>query len=307
MDWSPDIDLLQAFNDDEWLAVERHYCGRLFSFAGRKVVDHQAREDVIQETFLGAVRGIARFDRAYTFEQYLFGICRNRSIDHLRRRKAVTASSMTVDEEDSSDPLDRLAPDQETPSAIVRTNDSRAAGRRLLAGTLRDWVQETWELGEFQRLMVLEALFHGGWRNRDTWERFGPRDETTVAGIKFRALKRLRELAAQRDPGGDVLESLGDLAGEGGAEIDVGEVWRDQRVSCPARHWLARSLDGSLEEGPRKFVAFHLDEMGCEECAANRDDLRAGSREEMDEIVKRIGESTIQYLRSRTLPDGSGA
>ena len=125
-----------------------------------------------------------------------------------------------------------------------------------------------------------------------------------MAGIKFRALKRLRALAVERDPGGEVLASLGDLASEGGADIDVGAVWRAARVSCPARHWLARFLDstGPLEEGPRAFIAFHLDEMNCEECAANLDDLRAGAREAVEQLVERVGESTIQYLRSRTLP-----
>ena len=52
--------------------------------------DLQASEDIVQETLLGAVRGIDDFDRKFTFEQYLFGICRNRTIDHMRRRKART-------------------------------------------------------------------------------------------------------------------------------------------------------------------------------------------------------------------------
>ena len=56
--------------------------------------------------------------------------------------------------------------------------------------------------------LVVEALFRGGWRNRDTWGRFELRDETAVAGIKFRALKGLRELVARDDESGDVVPSL---------------------------------------------------------------------------------------------------
>ncbi|MAE29431.1 MAG: hypothetical protein CMJ87_10685 [Planctomycetes bacterium] len=303
MDWSPDIDKLQALDDGEWLAVERNYCGRLLSFAARKVPDVQGREDVVQEAFLGAVRGIQGFNRDYGFQQWLFSICRNRSIDYLRRRKLVNSSSLAADEDDCSDPLDRIAPEQETPSAIVRADDTREAGRQLLAETLRAWVQETWQQGEFKRLMILEALFRGGWRNRDTWQRFDLQNETAVAGIKFRALKRLRALAEERDPAGEILESMGDLASESGANIDVGDNWRTARVSCPARHWLARFLKPSgLDEGARAFLTFHLDEMHCEECAANLDDLRAGSQADREQVVERIGESTIKYLRSRTLP-----
>ena len=85
-DWVPDIPRLQAREDEEWLKVERTFAGRLLAYAHRRVGDRQAAEDVVQDTLLGAVRGIGDFDPVFTFEQYLFGICKNRTIDHLRRR-----------------------------------------------------------------------------------------------------------------------------------------------------------------------------------------------------------------------------
>ncbi len=66
-DWVPDIARLQAREDDEWLRVERAFCGRLLAYAHRRTGDHQAAEDVVQETLLGAVRGIGEFDPAFTF------------------------------------------------------------------------------------------------------------------------------------------------------------------------------------------------------------------------------------------------
>jgi hypothetical protein len=39
-----------------------------------------------------------------------------------------------------------------------------------------------------------------GGRNKDAAARFGIADEKAVAGIKFRAIERLRGLARQRDP-----------------------------------------------------------------------------------------------------------
>ena len=295
-DWAPDMARLEQFDDEEWLAVERHYAGRLFAYVARRVVDVAAREDVVQESFLGAVRGIGSFDPSFTFEQYLFGICRNRTIDHLRRRKA--ARAVGEDEEDRP-LLDGLVQDDETPSSVVRSADLRGKGRSLLVEILREWVQETWEAEEFARLMVVEALLAGGWRNRDTWERFGLRDETAVAGIKFRALKRLRELAARRDDSGALLPALAEEADQGRAQLDVGAIWRDARVSCPARHWLARHVAGTLDVGPCSFVDFHLKEMECPWCLANHDDLER-SEEELDPLLERVRASTARYLRSRS-------
>lgn len=300
-DTAPDIARLRAFDDAEWLAVERNYAGRLLAYVSRRVPDRQAREDVVQETFLGAVRGIDDFDPIYTFEQYLFGICRNRVIDWMRRQKALVLQPRSDDGEDI--PLDGLFRDDETPSRLARQNDLVRAGEELLANVLRDWVQETWQQGEFTRLMVVEALFSGEWRNRDTWQRFELRDETAVAGIKFRALKRMREQAVARDPRQSLLPLLATALAdeEGRPEMRVQDVWRRGRVSCPARHWLARLATGALDEGPAQYLRFHLDEMKCAWCQANVDDLgRLDETSDVEALLERVGQSTLHYLRSRT-------
>lgn len=299
-DWTPNLRRLQEFDDGEWLQVENQYCGRLLAYVARRVSDAQAREDIVQETFLGAVRGIGNFDTLYTFEQYLFGICRNRTIDHLRRNKTQTIQSVTDSEELPG--LEVLAKEEDTPSRIVRGEDLARQGRELLIAVLRDWVQETWQQGEFTRLMVVEALFSGGWRNRDTWERFELRDETAVAGIKFRALKRLREIASRRDSRGGLLFNIRD--DEDGfpekLDFDVAQAWTEGQVSCPARYWLARTMAETLPEGPKTFIRFHLDEMECEWCLANMDDLKRAEHV-LDPVLERVRASTVQYLRSRSM------
>lgn len=299
-EWAPDIARLQAREDEEWLAVERHFAGRLLAYAHRRVGDRQTAEDVVQETLLGAVRGIDDFDAQFTFEQYLFGICKNRTIDFMRRRKARVLQ--LADDEDGPQPIEHLARETETPSAIVRGRELSERALDLYAEILREWVEETWKEGEFLRLCVIEALFSGQWRNREVWKRFDLRDETAVAGIKFRALKRLRQLAAVKESGGDLLHYL--AAAEDGDErlfdLDLRTLWREKRVSCPARHWIARLVAGTLEEAPRMFVQFHLDEMKCPWCQANRDDLSsAGKEAELELLIERLRESTRQFLRSR--------
>lgn len=300
-EWAPDVARLAAFDEDEWARVERAYAGRLVAYIARRVPDVEARDDIVQEAFLGAVRGIGDFDSRYSFEQYLFGICRNRTIDHLRRRRVVGAGEGGEVDEDRPhrSGVEDLVQEDETPSRIVRRSDLEGHGRELVARALRDWVQETWEAGEFTRLMVIEALFRGGWRNRDTWQRFGLRDETAVAGVKFRALKKLREFVARHDPDGDVAPALASMAESGEVPIDVSTVWSEARVSCPARHWVARSLAGTLDEGPAAFVALHVDEIGCEWCAANRDDLERRDEEALEPLLSSLRESTARLLRSR--------
>lgn len=301
-DWSPEIAKLQALDNEEWLKVESTYCGRLIAYVSRRVSDMQAREDIVQETFLGSVRGIENFDKIYTFEQYLFGICRNRTIDHLRRRKSV-GQGEPADSSESLPGMEDLAREEETPSQIVHVADIASQGRELLVGVLRDWVQETWQQGEFVRLQVIEALFSGGWRNRDTWQRFKLRDETAVAGIKFRALKRLRELALRSDPSGEVLPALADVTQEGTSffDFDVKKTWQMGRVSCPARYWLARHISDNLKGGPEEFVEFHLEEMKCPWCTANIDDLKRADEDAVAPFLESLQQSTVQYLRSRSV------
>ena len=199
--------------------------------------------------------------------------------------------------------MEDLATDEDTPSEIVHVQDLAWQGRELLVSVLRDWVQETWQQGEFVRLMVIEALFSGGWRNRDTWRRFHLRDETAVAGIKFRALKRLRELALRRDPSGEILPALAEATREGTSyfDFDVTKTWQMGRVSCPARYWLARRLTGNLQEGPAEFVEFHLEEMKCPWCTANRDDLQRAEASALEPFIESLKQSTVQYLRSRSI------
>lgn len=301
-DWTPDIARLQGFDNPEWLQVETTYCGRLMAYVSRRVTDVQAREDIVQETFLGAVRGIGNFDSLFTFEQYLFGICRNRTIDFLRRRKS-PGMGEPADSSESLPGMDDLAQEDTTPSAIVHERDMEGQGRDLLVNVLRDWVQETWQQGEFVRLMVIEALFSGGWRNRDTWQRFSLRDETAVAGIKFRALKRLRDLALRRDPSGEMVPALADIAADGTSHLNFGvkDAWQLGRVSCPARYWLARALGKNLQPGPKSFLDFHLDEMKCQWCQANLDDLKRAEEQDLEPLLQRMQQSTVQYLRSRSL------
>lgn len=211
-----DLPRLRAMDEAAWTALQDAWHRRLFGYVKRCVGDHQTAEDLVQEVFLGAVRGIDGYDPTFTPEQFLFGIAHNRVVDHLRRKRAAKVAPARGDGGGADDDLDRsrawieAAPDDgaPAPAAAVVDDEDAARRRRALAGILRAFVGELWEAGEFDKLMVLEYLFVLGGRNKDAAERFGIADEKHVAGIKFRALERLRALARQRDPNHSLFRGL---------------------------------------------------------------------------------------------------
>ena len=58
-----DIAQLQAMDERAWHDLQEQYFRRVYFFVKRYVDDHQTAEDLTQDVFLGAVKGIAKFDR----------------------------------------------------------------------------------------------------------------------------------------------------------------------------------------------------------------------------------------------------
>lgn len=86
------------------LLVDR-YSRPLFRLAYRMTAHTQDAEDLVQETFLRAYRGLDRFEARANFATWLYRICVNASLDHLRRRRT-PAFTQALD-----DPLARLGAD----------------------------------------------------------------------------------------------------------------------------------------------------------------------------------------------------
>lgn len=197
-----DLPALRARDEAAWAALQAAWFRRIYFFVKRQVGDHQTAEDLAQETFLGALRAIDDYDPAFTPEQFLFGIARHRVVDHLRRRRSARVGLAPQGAPDASTAwLDAAADDDAPrPDEAVVGGEDEARRRRVLADILRQFVGELWQAGEFDKLTVLEFLFVLGGRNKDAAQRFGYADEKHVAGVKFRAIERLRALARQRDP-----------------------------------------------------------------------------------------------------------
>lgn len=197
-----DVGRLQAMDESAWARLQDDFSRRIYFFVKRYVNNPHTAEDLTQDVFLGAVRGIANFDPTYTLDQFLFGIAKNRVIDHYRKHKMALVSPKADGDSDRSQIwLENMPhePTQAPKDQVVRGEDL-GRQRKVLVQILRDYIGELWQEGEFKKLMVLEYLFVLGGRNKDAAARFKIADEKAVAGIKFRAVEKLRGLARQRDP-----------------------------------------------------------------------------------------------------------
>jgi len=192
------IERLQRLDEGEWRRLQSRYHDRIYGYVRRQVGHADTAEDLTQEVFLGALRGIAKFDARYNVEQFLMGIARNKVIDHLRRKRP---EINVPDRDDDSSGFFSTTPD-DTPasSAVLVAREKVERQRDALAVALRDMVRELWARREFRKLMTIELCFLTNRRHRDIAERVGIPDEKAIAGVKFRAIRELQGRLRAEDP-----------------------------------------------------------------------------------------------------------
>ena len=194
-----DIAKLQSLHESEWERLREEYHDRVFGFLKRQVGNVDLAEDLAQDTFLGAVRGIKGFDRRYNVEQYLMGIARNKAIDQLRRKKVEV--HVTDRDEDSSGFFNTTpSPKSDLPSQLQVARETVARQKDVLVDCLRDMVRDLRSRREYKKLMTIEACFLTDLKHRAIAQRLGISDEKAIAGVKFRAIRELQQRLMQRDP-----------------------------------------------------------------------------------------------------------
>ena len=187
-----------------WETLISRYEGRLFAFVQRRLRDHGASEDVVQETFVGFLNSLPNFDDKRELQTYLFTIASHKLTDHLRRTGRHPLRSLTDGEGELIDqPFDH----QPSASSVARSGERKdlesAALVRCLGQILRGWQ----ERGEYVRLKVLELLWVKGWANRDV-AAFLQVSEQQVANYRFAAVKKLTEQIRDAGLSGDVFPEL---------------------------------------------------------------------------------------------------
>ncbi|MFP4013008.1 MAG: RNA polymerase sigma factor [Chitinispirillaceae bacterium] len=93
------------------------YKNRVFGFLVRMTGDREIAEDLLQETFLAALRNSEQFDRSRSFLSWLFGIAHKRTIDFFRHAKVETEHK---DDTEGSVGSKMEAPDQQLSNTDLR-------------------------------------------------------------------------------------------------------------------------------------------------------------------------------------------
>ena len=73
----------------------------LFGFALARVKDRETAEDIVQETFLAAVRARERFKGQSSEKTWLFGILKHKLVDHYRKNKSTVYVQDFIQDPDS--------------------------------------------------------------------------------------------------------------------------------------------------------------------------------------------------------------
>jgi RNA polymerase sigma-70 factor (ECF subfamily) len=87
---------VQAGSSEAFTQLVRLYQAKVRSYLGRFVRGNEAVDDLAQETFIAAYRGLSTFKEKSSFALWLLGIARNLALKHLReeqRRRESEADS----------------------------------------------------------------------------------------------------------------------------------------------------------------------------------------------------------------------
>ena len=79
------IEQIRRGSSDAWQQLVNRYQGRLLAFARSRSVNRSDAEDLVQETFLAALKARDRFAGRSSDRTWLVGILRHKIYDHLRR------------------------------------------------------------------------------------------------------------------------------------------------------------------------------------------------------------------------------
>jgi RNA polymerase sigma-70 factor (ECF subfamily) len=144
------VDRARAGDLDAFGELVRKYQHRLVNYASALLSNVADAEDVTQEAFLRAYRGLARFRGASSFKTWLYQIVTNAARTHLAHRRAgveVSGEGQAAGSEDALPGLDDLPGPEDLESAVVR----RDRIDRALAGLPPD-LRETVVLRDVEGL-----------------------------------------------------------------------------------------------------------------------------------------------------------
>ncbi|MFQ5494112.1 MAG: RNA polymerase sigma factor [Phycisphaerae bacterium] len=281
------IEQIRAGSEAAWRQMIDRYAGRLLAFARARSPSLSDADDLVQETLVGFLQSVQRFDSSRSLETYLFTILRYKLYDLLRR----TRGNVVSEPADAEGWWDRVTPGtEETPSGAALRAEASGRIERLLVDILKQLIREMRDRQAFNDLQVIELAFFAGVRNLDIADLL-EMDQKAVAGVKFRAIQKLKKYLA----GHDAQTETG--FDEASADVTVARVWREHRLTCLKRSTLGSYLLGVLEEPWRSYTQFHLDVVACSMCVANLADLESEEDQRTPADTQRMFASSVGFLK----------
>lgn len=110
----------------------REHSDELYRLAFRMLHDEQAAEDVVQDTFLNAFKGLEQFDGRSTLGTWLYRIAYNNGLMRLRAQKPVEWLDDDT-EQSEGDLVPIVVPWHETPEEIVVRDETAAQLEQAIA------------------------------------------------------------------------------------------------------------------------------------------------------------------------------
>ena len=155
----------------------QRYRPEITRYAGRTLRDDSRAEDVVQDIFISALRGIGSLDRPGGFKPWLYRIAHNACVDHIRRR--MKAEEVSFDS-DAIHPADEIRLFRQPSSHAALTQKETFSNLRQALGGLPEAQTEILVLRE------LEGLTYDEIAERMSISR------SAVESLLFRARRALR-------------------------------------------------------------------------------------------------------------------
>ena len=183
-----EAELLEAAQGGDRRAFSRlvrKHQRRVYACAVQMLGDGGDADDAVQETFMRAWRAIARFDGRSQLSTWLYRVCVNVCLNHIRKRKR----------HDAADIADPRMPESKADPTQGSSDPARALEARQLQGRIAEALDG---LSESLRTTVIMVLVHG-MPQKEAAEVLGC-SEGTIAWRIHEARRRLRlALASEED------------------------------------------------------------------------------------------------------------
>lgn len=177
------VERAQAGDAEAFGRLYELYVDRVYGFVRFRVRDRSLAEDLTQEVFIQAMRGLGSFDWRGSLAPWLLRIARNAVVDHWRRRgrrpeRAQTAAEAGEEDEDSL--IGRMA-DEESEREVATAEQALDRAR----------IEEAAEgLTDLQQ-QVIALRFTAGLSIRETAEVM-ERSEGAIKNLQHHALRGLK-------------------------------------------------------------------------------------------------------------------